>query len=841
MQAQEAFTAGKTSFDPNRAGSSTGAIASLSQARDLWTQSGELEDAAAAIANLGTIHHYIGEHQAARECFETALPGLLGRGAEWIRGEALNNLGMSLWQLGEFRTALGALQESLNLLSKIGNLRGESAALNNLGIMNGELGNHQQARTFYRRALALARNLGEPISEAFVRYNLGAVYHALDDDRSAVETLESARALFQKTHQARAEGRTWLRLAEIEFTTEPRLVLPHAARAADLARPANDTRTLAGALLLQGRQYAREGAPLKAQTNYETALGIYTDLHSPAGRASVLEEIAALRTEAGQLEESARCLDEAIGIRRDLGMQDALAESWYRKALVDSKRQDWEESRRDVQAAIGAAEGVRSGSSNARDRMNYLAARRRYYGFAIGLLMQMPNEREALEISEQAKARALLESIRLPARRAEPRSARLTEAIAGWSYRLAEAHSESEASGIRRRLDGLLAELNDLESGIAPGSLAGTTSVLNAAEIQRVAAGPDTAFVEYFLGEKESWAWVVTPQSITAHRLPSQARIEGAARRLLANWSSPTANRAASDGGSAAAELLRLMWTPLPLSAARRIIISPDGVLHSVPFAALAGPRGEVVVTPSATVLAALQKRGHPPAAAKKQIAIVADPVFDAGDARLGPRTVRGASGGFPRLGFSRTEAAAIQRLFSPDESYVAMDFSASRQLLRSGQLDGYRLLHIATHAIPDESMPDLSAIVLSLRTETGAVQDGFLRLHEIAGLKLRADVVTLSGCGTGLGKNVSGEGPLSLARGFLQAGARSVVVSLWNVEDEATAALMRGFYRDLSTKSRIPLRPAESLRRAQEAVRADPRWAHPYFWAGWMVVGSRD
>ncbi|HET8643847.1 MAG TPA: CHAT domain-containing protein, partial [Vicinamibacteria bacterium] len=131
---------------------------------------------------------------------------------------------------------------------------------------------------------------------------------------------------------------------------------------------------------------------------------------------------------------------------------------------------------------------------------------------------------------------------------------------------------------------------------------------------------------------------------------------------------------------------------------------------------------------------------------------------------------------------------------------------------------------------------PDLSGLVFSLVDEKGAAQDGFLRMPDVYNLRLPADLVVLSGCQTALGREMRGEGLVGLTRGFLYAGARAVVASLWQVDDESTAELMRRFYRGILQENR---RPPDALRRAQAEMSADRRWSAPFYWAGFVLQGD--
>jgi CHAT domain-containing protein len=131
---------------------------------------------------------------------------------------------------------------------------------------------------------------------------------------------------------------------------------------------------------------------------------------------------------------------------------------------------------------------------------------------------------------------------------------------------------------------------------------------------------------------------------------------------------------------------------------------------------------------------------------------------------------------------------------------------------------------------------PELSGLVLSLVDPQGRPQEGFLRLHDIYNLKLGADLVVLSACQTALGKDIRGEGLIGLTRGFMYAGAPRVVASLWEVDDRATAELMKRLYEGMLVRG---LTPAAALRDAQLALRRDRRWSDPFYWGAFVLQGE--
>jgi CHAT domain-containing protein len=268
-------------------------------------------------------------------------------------------------------------------------------------------------------------------------------------------------------------------------------------------------------------------------------------------------------------------------------------------------------------------------------------------------------------------------------------------------------------------------------------------------------------------------------------------------------------------------------------------------------------------------VLATLRQIRTERTAAPRALAVLADPVFSSEDERVrrnartktksdqGPDQGGDAGGGartaelvsdversaadsgvevFRRLLFSRQEAEAITGLLPASERLQALDFAADRGLALSEKLGEYRILHFATHGLLNNKTAALSGLVFSLVDEQGLPRNGFLRLHEIYNLKLNADLVVLSGCQTALGQEVSGEGLIGLTRGFMYAGAPRVVASLWNVNDQATANLMKLFYQRMLKDG---LRPAAALRAAQIAMWKTEPNAVPYRWGAFILQGD--
>ncbi|MGH9333863.1 MAG: CHAT domain-containing protein [Vicinamibacteria bacterium] len=226
-----------------------------------------------------------------------------------------------------------------------------------------------------------------------------------------------------------------------------------------------------------------------------------------------------------------------------------------------------------------------------------------------------------------------------------------------------------------------------------------------------------------------------------------------------------------------------------------------------------------IVRLPSASIVPALraQKSGR---SFEKWLALAADPLY--GDE-------------YPRLAASLREAREIASLAPAGKVEVVTGSDASREWVERTDFGAFRAIHLAAHGIVDNVRPELSGIVLSLEGENGETVDGFLRLHDVYNLKLPVDLVVLSACETGLGKEVRGEGLIGLVRGFMYAGATAVIASSWKVDDRATAELMTELYRRLFAGEPA----AAALREAQVALWKSSRFHDPYYWAAFELQGD--
>jgi CHAT domain-containing protein len=326
-----------------------------------------------------------------------------------------------------------------------------------------------------------------------------------------------------------------------------------------------------------------------------------------------------------------------------------------------------------------------------------------------------------------------------------------------------------------------------------------------------------------------------------------------------------------------AAALSRVLLGPVSGQlASKRLLIVADGILQYLPFAALPGPDlaenndsedlsyliedHEIVNLPSASVLGLIREETEGRPSPPKKVAVLADPVFEADDPRIKAkvtsiepaipspvesgtdpatpvhRAISGVEEGFHRLPATRREADSIVALIPPEMGLKLIGFKASRAAVSGPELGQYEIVHFATHGFIDDDNPELSGLALSLFDEKGRQQNGSLRLHDIYNLKLPVELIVLSACESALGTEIRGEGLVGLVRGFMYAGAKRIMASLWKVEDKPTAELMKRFYRHLLEDGETP---AKALQMAQLEMSKQQRWKAPYYWAAFILQGE--
>lgn len=787
----------------------------------------------------------------------------------YLFAQAHHMLGSLHRQRGEFAEAERSFSVALELQEKLGDQVERVRLFNNLGIVKTHLGEFQEALELYRKAVVGFEELGHQKVQATVLLNRGRCYSYLGDDtRALLDLQEAARIQGEQPSAAvlTALGQVHSKLDNFKQASK------FFSEALVIRQRDKDRRGEAVTRMLIARTAALLGKNEDARRSLAEAL--------PTARASgdqyllawTLLDLGTTLLDLGQQEEALPVLGEALLLLQNFRGRNGevrarLALSQAHRALGDDGL-----ALAHLREALALTEELRVKPVDHRLRSSFFATKQDVFDDAIDLLMELdrknPNSgyaQEAFELSEQARARSLLDLLAENGpdlrRTIDPtlveRLRHLSDQLNQQemlAIRLREAAGRpSQIEGIDRRIGEILRDLRiaEEELGRATGSNQAMTS--SVADIQRQLG--DTTLLAYRLGRSASYAWIVRSNAFHSFRLAARDVIERKAwrsYRLLAQVPKRETLVATELALNTLSEdILKPLVAEL---VGEEILVVADGALQYVPLSALPlpGPEGrslplvndhKIIVMPSVSTFLTLRRQLAGRVPAPRRLAVIADPVFQSHDPRFasgGSATVPASQRAkddmqrFERLVYSQEEAETILNLVPADSRFAALGFAANRDTVLSGELRHYRWLHFATHGDLNPMRPELSRLVLSLRREDGSERVGLLHAHEVYDLELAADLVVLSACRTALGKDVRGEGIVGLAQGFLYAGAARTVVSLWQVDDRATAELMGNFYRELTAGET----PAAALRAAQVDIASKQRWQPPYYWAGFVLFG---
>ena len=841
----------------------------LREARDFYERSLPFRDAVADLTgkgfglhNLGAVLMQLGDYAAAVDHLDQALAIRRAEGDRLNEGNSLNILGGVLGRMGDVTRAIDGYTLAIERFREEKALQGEARSLALLGQLQVDLGDYQRGLSSLQRSLTINRTLQNRRVIADALVGLGDIEAARGAHDQAAAHYTEALELRRAAEERRGTAYVLNLLArERVLIGDVASARAHTEEALATSREIGDPVAEAVSLEGLGRLALRAGDLPGATGLLEQALAKQQAAGDRSGEASVRYRLAEAHIARGDLGEAWRQSERAL----------AIVEEW-RSAMEGQDLRAFYLAT--VQDYFGLAVDILM-------RMHETDPAGRH-------------DRRAFDVAERSRARALIESLggaRLRIRRAvEPallaREREIEDALNANEFRrtrvLRTTPDPAELKRLETESDRLLTAHGDLQRAIERASPhdADLTQArpLTVEEVQQQ-LGPDAALLAFLLREDRSVLWTITASGFNSYRLAPRGEIETDARRAIEALSARNQIVAGETAGarqarlqaadrrfSAAAarlseRLLAPVFTAGPSSRPRHLIVVADGALQHVPFAALPIPGAQVrapLVTqytvsnlPSASVMAELRREFDRPRVTAG-LAVVADPVLDAADTRVtraaaarpflpGDTASSRASSDIDlsslrRLRFSRLEADGIAALAPAPAAFKAIDFEASRDTVLAPALGAYRIVHLATHALLDDRQPALSGLVLSMVDRQGRPIDGLVRLHDVYNLRLGAELVVLSACQTALGRELRGEGTIGLTRGFLYAGARRVISTLWSVQDRATAELMVRVYRGLLQGG---LAPPEALRQAQIAMARDPRWQSPFYWAGFQLSGD--
>ena len=724
----------------------------------------------------------------------------------------------------------------------------------------------------------------EPYLAGMIAMGFGLVYEAYGDLENAQTYLEEALKYYRDgAHDKRATIDTRTKVARVRAGlhdyTGARLQIQ------DSLADAITTKNVLNIGLCHedlGRVWLEAGSYEEARTEFLAAIEYLT--RSDSGRPLARTQIYLGQTEQllGNLTQANKAYRKALPYfekNQDYTNEAALRFGLGKVAFQQGRLKEAEEY---LVRSIKLTEQLREYAWSADLRSSFLSsAHARFQAYVELLMTRSAQEHDhqleirAFEASEAGRARALLDSLHDLRELRQPSD----PSLFAEEKRLQEKEQQLidekarlfSQAGTRTKLDAIDEELaknhGEFEAVEArlkdrATSLVRPTS-LPYEEIRNEVTDRDTSLLSFSLGAEKSFAWLISKDGIESFQLPGRRTIDDAAKQLLELLQTPATNEAEQARlQTAINHLSQLVLEPLSAKLRTpRLIVIADGFLQYIPFqilktsAAAAEPlisRFDIIDAPSASALALVRRQhANSQQLAPKMLVGFGDAVFSPNYLPGGAKTADSENttevvqtrseeasklSQLPRLFHAHRELSDISELTGNDAAFYT-EYDATREKLRTVDLSQYRILHVVTHGLFDTDKPQRSGLVLSLVNANQQPIPGFVSLADI--YKLRApSLVVLSACYTALGQKLEGEGLTGVTRGFMHAGASGVVATLWQVNDRASAELMKHFYENILQRD---MKPAEALRDAQNKIRSNPKWSSPYYWAGFTYQGDYD
>jgi CHAT domain-containing protein/tetratricopeptide (TPR) repeat protein len=871
-----------------RAGRPLDAVRSFTAAAAVFEAPRDEADLANAEVLLALAQRQSGQTQEALTTVQRAY-ARAGRVSPRQRGRMESELSATAAELGDAALGLRYARQAVTTFRDIADADALMTALEHVATHTILMRRLDEALQAADEALGLADTMAAPPTRrAGLWRTVGRIHGAAGDSEQAIVAFRRAAELSPQF--------TDRLVLDLDVSRHLNRLGDHAA-ARDLLEAAlkqlptqeRNVRAAIGAEL--GASLAKLGEHTRARALQEDAFAVVDASGSSRNQVIVLRDLLATVRAQGDLAAARTLTARLVAVAAKLPTADVKPVMLKEQARTARLVGDLAAAEMFLRDAIEASDSSRAQLRGEALRTAYGGNTAIYLEEAIDVAMARHaaepaagHDGRALVLFEQSRARALTDL--LAGARVDVRAGlepalidRATElqrqvAVADAAIRAAgtATAARSRVAALEAEIDGYARELAVIDARAretSPRYRAATGPPLASLADMQALLDDDTILLAFACSELGDHGWALTRTRVDAFALPPLAELTPAARRVIEAMRRPGADGAA-DAQAASLALGRLVLGPIADRLrqqwrGRRLAIVASGPLEYVPFAAMAVPGGaagappqwlaashEIVVLPSASVLRLLRDAGtrrRP----TQQLVVVADPVYSASDPRVASRLTSaspvsmpgamrsgspaaGSRGDFARLVFSRQEARALAQIAGASHTTQVLDFEARVERVTGAEIAGARRLHFATHGILDAVRPERSGLVLSLVDRQGRPRDGILRLNDIFRLQLSAELVVLSGCETGLGRQLRGEGLVGLTRAFMYAGAPRVVSSLWQVDDQATATLMTRFYGHML---RGGAQPAAALRAAQLELAADPRWAAPYFWAGFVLHGD--
>lgn len=820
------------------------------------------------------------DHRGSLRSFENAIRLSQAIKSEAHEAKCLRQRGITYREAGCLSEFRYDNEKAIALATKLNNDRERLKCLNNLGLYYSDVEDWPKAIALLSDGLIIARNINDKIEEASIYSNLGAVYLGLGHYKKALENFEKSKSIHAVNKDVTALAIDYINIGVIMRNQGVIGENPDSFVSALLSFRysyclTNNRRLEAIILNNMGFVYFTMKDSSKALKHFRFALKKAKKLKSPILICNILTNIGHVYNYLGLYNDAVHSFNEAI---EKAVTPDSKRILW--EAFLGLGRA-WEHRNNDLLAekffwkSIACIESARNRIYGDEFKVSFFDNRiTAYEALADHLFKKYIKEpsldacRNLFKVIELAKGRAILDSLSRQKKKNDidldlgKKRENITRKLSEIMSKIVWInHQQLDIRDLNEQLEQTEDEFSRInvriEEAVSKAGVVIPRTPYSLDEIQLRLLDDETGLLEFLLGENRSWLAFLMKGNQYFYELPPLGAIEASVKAFINALSSGSLDT--HQTGNAARRIFRELLFPLEMSHARglkRLIIIPDGPLCSLPFDALAVNNYDVLFPKaylisqfqtyygsSASSLLFLKERSnYLNSSFDKEFLAVGDPdcyLYAESEEDRSPAYKaslrdlfidKGFS--FSRLPYAEKEVRDIASFFPQDRRTILLKADGTEEAIKAMNLHEYRIIHFACHGFIDDEDPQRSALVLAL--DHDSYEDGFLQGREIGALNLQAELVVLSACHSASGSLKRGEGVLDLSRCFFQAGAKSVLASLWRINDRATAEFMKVFYSELVTGEEIAL----ALRSAKLRL-IESGLAHPFFWAGFVLNGD--
>ena len=813
----------------NRQGNYTQALEMYQKSLALSEAAGDKRGIAHALGNIGSIHGAQGNETQALEYYQKARILLETLGDKHSVSTILANIGNAYSKFGNYTKALEIYQQSIALAEEIGDKAGIASGLSGVACIYFSQGNYPQALDHYKRSLAISQALGDKLWSSSTLYNIGGLYKTQGDYAKALEYLQQSLAIREAT---------------------------------------GDKAGIAISLHNIGNVKARQGNYAEAMKYLQQSLAISEPMGDKGIVADILNDMGDVSSEAGNHAQAldfagrAMALAKQFNYSHDLRRAQNLAGQSYRALnQLTAAREAFEEAISNIETIRAQVVG------DAQQQELFFEGSLDPYQGMVELLVAQNQASAALGYAERAKARVLLDVLRngrtdvTKAMSAveQDQERRFNNQLVSLNTQIARENKRAQTdptrlNDLKTQLEKVRLDYEAFQTGLYAAhpelkTQRGEIETLTPEQARALLPDTRSALLEYVVTDERAYLFALTAAGTTtelkvyplAIKQKEMADRVARFRETLASGS-PGFRQPAS-------ELYDLLLKPAAaqLQGRTSLIIVPDGALWELPFQTLQpGPNryliedAAIAYAPSLTALREMNKLRDP-----KKDAASSPTLLAFGNPALGKESISPAKPvlmdeKLEPLPEAERQVNAIRQIYGASKSKVYVGVDANEEHAKA-EAGSYRILHLATHGVLNNSSPMYSYLQLA-HTDGDSNEDGLLEAREIMKLDLKADLVVLSACETARGRVGTGEGIIGLSWALFIAGSPTSIVSQWKVDSASTTELMVEFHRQLKAQMANPsdnFSAARALREADLKLLRSERYRHPFYWAGFVVTGK--